>query len=59
MPNDDNERKNKDSYFAQATDKSRTIDALILNKSSLVIPGLRGTPAGISTIEAPFNASPS
>ena len=30
--------------------------ALVLNKSSLVIPGLRGTPAGISTISAPSSA---
>ena len=35
---------------------SLTIFALTLNKSSLVIPGLRGTPAGIITICAPFNA---
>lgn len=36
--------------LAQASAKSRTMEALVLNKSSLVIPGLRGTPAGITTM---------
>merc|ERR1719154_593760 len=30
-----------------------TMDALVLNRSSLVMPGLRGTPAGMTTISAP------
>ena len=38
--------------------KSRTIPALILNKSARVIPGLRATPAGINTTSAPSNALP-
>ena len=32
------------------------IDALILKRSSLVIPGLRGTPAGMITADAPVKA---
>lgn len=36
--------------FAAAVARSRTIPALILNKSSRVIPGLRGTPAGMTTM---------
>ena len=31
---------------AQASTRSRTMEALMLNKSSRVIPGLRGTPGG-------------
>lgn len=42
--------------FAAALAKSRTIEALVLNKSSRVIPGLRGTPAGMTMISAPSNA---
>lgn len=38
---------------ATATAKSRTMDALILKRSSLVMPGLRGTPAGIMTTSQP------
>ena len=30
-----------------------TMEALVLNRSSLVMPGLRGTPAGMTTISAP------
>jgi hypothetical protein len=37
------------TYLAAAVARSRTIEALVLNKSSRVIPGLRGTPAGITT----------
>jgi hypothetical protein len=33
-----------------------TMPVLLLNKSSLVIPGLRGTPTGINTKSTPFNA---
>lgn len=36
-----------------ATAKSRTIPAFVLNKSSRVMPGLRGTPAGMTTTSAP------
>lgn len=36
---------------------SRTIDALVLNKSSLVMPGFLGTPAGTITTSAFLNAS--
>ena len=57
---------------AAAFARSRTIDALVLNKSvdwlvnasavtesipSRVIPGFRGTPAGIKTTSAPLSAS--
>jgi hypothetical protein len=38
---------------AQATAKSRTIEALILKRSSRVMPGLRGTPAGMMTTSQP------
>ena len=41
--------------WAQALIKSLTIDALVLNKSSRVMPGLRGTPAGIITTSTPAN----
>ena len=34
-----------------------TIEALVLNRSSRVMPGLRGTPAGMTTISAPLNES--
>ena len=33
------------------------MEALVLKRSSLVIPGLRGTPAGITTTSAPVRAS--
>lgn len=36
---------------------SHTIEILVLNKSSLVIPGLRGIPAGIITTSVPATAS--
>ena len=39
--------------------KVRTIPALILNKSSLVMPGFLGTPAGIMTKSMPSKAGPS
>lgn len=42
---------------AQALAKSRTIEALVLKRSSRVIPGLRGTPAGMRTISAPVKHS--
>ena len=41
--------------LAAAAARSRTMDALVLNKSSLVIPGLRGTPAGMITTSQPSN----
>jgi hypothetical protein len=42
---------------AAALARSRTIEALVLKRSSRVIPGLRGTPAGMRTISAPVRAS--
>lgn len=42
-------------FLATLAARSRTIDALVLNRSSRVIPGLRGTPAGITTTSAPDN----
>ena len=42
---------------AHAETKSRTIPALILNRSSRVMPGLRGTPAGMMTTSQPLSAS--
>ena len=42
---------------AHAETKSRTMPALILNRSSRVMPGLRGTPAGMMTTSHPFSAS--
>lgn len=38
--------------LAQAAAKSRTIEALVLKRSSRVMPGLRGTPAGMMTTSA-------
>ena len=38
---------------AAAAAKSRTMEALILKRSSRVIPGLRGTPAGMITTSHP------
>ena len=35
---------------------SATMDAFVLNRSSRVIPGLRGTPAGMTTTSAPSSA---
>merc|ERR1719464_1315239 len=47
---------------AQAVTKVLTIPAFTLNKSSRVIPGLRGTPAGMTTTSQPskdfFRSSP-
>ena len=34
---------------AQAATRLRTMEPLVLNKSSRVMPGLRGTPAGMTT----------
>ena len=34
-----------------------TIDAFVLKRSSLVIPGFLGTPAGMTTISAPTRES--
>ena len=61
------------AWSAAALAKSRTMEALVLNKSSYVnvtssyskqtnvpsrvIPGLRGTPAGMRTISEPLRAS--
>ncbi|RUS15263.1 hypothetical protein BC937DRAFT_92681 [Endogone sp. FLAS-F59071] len=39
------------AYLAAAVARSLTMPALILNKSSRVMPGLRGTPAGMTTKE--------
>ena len=44
-------------YLATLWTKSLTIPALILNKSSLVIPGFRGIPAGMITKSHPVKAS--
>uniref|UniRef100_A0A0A9EUG6 Pco104294 n=1 Tax=Arundo donax TaxID=35708 RepID=A0A0A9EUG6_ARUDO len=43
-------------HFAIPSQRVRTIPALMLNKSSLVIPGFRGTPAGIITRSIPIRA---
>jgi hypothetical protein len=43
--------------LAAALARSRTMDALVLKRSSRVIPGLRGTPAGMRTISASLRAS--
>lgn len=43
--------------LAHASVKSRTIDALVLKRSSRVIPGFRGTPAGITTTSQPLSES--
>lgn len=40
-------------YFAQASAKVLTMPALMLKRSSRVMPGLRGTPAGMMTTSAP------
>ena len=42
---------------AAALARSRTMEALVLKRSSRVMPGLRGTPAGMTTISAPLRAS--
>ena len=41
---------------AAAFARSRTMEALVLKRSSLVIPCFLGTPAGMRTISAPFKA---
>jgi len=43
-------------YLAIAVARPLTIPALILKRSSRVIPGLRGTPAGTTTISQPIRA---
>jgi len=40
-------------FLAQAETRSATIVAFVLNKSSRVIPGFRGTPAGITIRSIP------
>ncbi|ANB15276.1 hypothetical protein AWJ20_2902 [Sugiyamaella lignohabitans] len=44
------------AYLATPSMMSRTMPALILKRSSLVIPGLRGIPAGMTTMSAPVKA---
>mmetsp|Transcript_79572 Transcript_79572/g.221301 ORF Transcript_79572/g.221301 Transcript_79572/m.221301 type:complete len:200 (-) Transcript_79572:173-772(-) len=39
--------------------RALTMEALVLKRSSRVMPGLRGTPAGQTTMSAPDRASPS
>ena len=46
-------------YLAMAMHKDFTMPALMLKRSSRVIPGFLGTPAGIITISDPSNACPS
>ncbi|KAI8441870.1 hypothetical protein MSG28_005554 [Choristoneura fumiferana] len=41
------------AFSATHCARSRTMDAFVLNRSSRVMPGLRGTPAGITTTSAP------
>lgn len=43
--------------LAQASINSATIEALMSNKSSRVIPGLRGLPAGMTTTSTPASSS--
>ena len=45
-------------YFAQASASPETMPALVLKRSSRVIPGFLGTPAGMTTTLQPFNAFP-
>src|SRR6185369_16633184 len=42
---------------AQALARSRTMEALVLKRSSRVMPGLRGTPAGMRTTSEPLRAA--
>ena len=42
---------------AHAATRSRTMPALILNKSSRVMPGFLGTPAGMMTRSHPLSAA--
>ncbi|MPC15475.1 hypothetical protein E2C01_008267 [Portunus trituberculatus] len=44
-------------FSAQALARLATMEALVLNRSSRVMPGLRGTPAGITTTSQPFRES--
>ena len=44
-------------YSAHPSTNVCTILAFVLNKSSRVMPGFRGTPAGITTTSAPVNVS--
>lgn len=39
-------------FLDMETAKSRTMEALVLKRSSRVMPGLRGTPAGMTTTSA-------
>mmetsp|Transcript_8794 Transcript_8794/g.12798 ORF Transcript_8794/g.12798 Transcript_8794/m.12798 type:complete len:80 (+) Transcript_8794:1548-1787(+) len=41
-------------WVAQPSTSALTIEALMLKRSSRVIPGLRGTPAGITTRSDPL-----
>ncbi len=44
---------------ATASTRLLTMPALMLNRSSRVMPGLRGTPAGMTTTSTPFKAAAS
>lgn len=44
-------------FLPIASVRSLTIEAFVLNRSSLVIPGFLGTPAGIITTSTPLTAS--
>mmetsp|Transcript_8810 Transcript_8810/g.21281 ORF Transcript_8810/g.21281 Transcript_8810/m.21281 type:complete len:215 (-) Transcript_8810:285-929(-) len=46
-------------WSATPCTRVRTIPALMLKRSSRVMPGLRGTPAGMITRSQPFKQSPS
>lgn len=46
-------------YSAHPSTRVCTMEALVLKRSSLVIPGFLGTPAGITTTSHPVKASPS
>lgn len=45
-----------DAYLAQAAARSRTMEALMLKRSSRVMPGFLGTPAGMTTTSQPSRA---
>merc|ERR1712200_119590 len=45
--------------LAAAAARLATMDALVLKRSSLVMPGFLGTPAGMTTISAPTRDSSS
>ena len=44
-------------YLAHAIVNDLIIEAFIPNRSSLVMPGFRGTPAGITTSSTPLKHS--